>query len=66
MPNTGAIRIRVAPVFFLVFPSPYKGEDEGEGPCIARFFARDLRFCLFSESAPGLRKASTTAALAPN
>jgi PKD repeat protein len=29
-----------------VFPSPCKGEDEGEGLCSARFSARDSRFCL--------------------
>jgi hypothetical protein len=33
------------------FPSPCKGEDEGEGPHTARSFARDSRFWLFSEGA---------------
>jgi hypothetical protein len=35
-----------------LIPSPWKGEDEGEGPCAARdFFARDfkiLRPCSFA------------------
>jgi hypothetical protein len=32
-----------------LFPSPCEGEDEGEGPITARYFARDSRFCLCSE-----------------
>jgi hypothetical protein len=27
------------------FPSPCKGEDQGEGPIAARYYARDSGFC---------------------
>jgi|SRR5208282_2827216 len=38
---------RIVPVMLCgLISSPCKGEDEGEGPCTARYSARDSRFCL--------------------